>query len=55
MFRSFFGPIRAVIDGDLCEQFTKIDYSKQKLLAKELDYSPAEVLKKLEDIRNKII
>jgi len=55
MFRSFFGPIRAVIDGDLCEQFANIKPSKQKLLADELDYTPAEVLKKLEDIRNKII
>jgi len=55
MFRSFFGPIRAVIDGDLCEQFTNIEISKQKLLAEELDYTTAEVLKKLEDVRNKII
>merc|ERR1712110_978586 len=55
MFRSFFGPLRAVVDGDLCKQFTKLPYSQQKLLAQELEYSPAEVLKKLEDLRNKII
>ena len=55
MFRSFFGPLRAVVDGDLCEQFNTLDYEKQKLLAKELEYSPTEVLKKLEDLRNKII
>jgi splicing factor 3B subunit 3 len=55
MFRSFFGPTRAVVDGDLCEQFTQLPYSKQKILAAELEYSPDEVLKKLEDLRNKII
>ena len=55
MFRSFFGPIRAVIDGDLCEQFSNIEIAKQKLLADELDYTPSEVLKKLEEVRNKII
>lgn len=55
MFRSFFGPLRNVIDGDLCEQFSNIDLQKQRLLADELDRTPAEVLKKLEEIRNKII
>mmetsp|Transcript_40246 Transcript_40246/g.35778 ORF Transcript_40246/g.35778 Transcript_40246/m.35778 type:complete len:130 (+) Transcript_40246:1505-1894(+) len=55
MFRSFHGPVRNVIDGDLCEQFNKLDYDKQKVLAEELDRTPAEVLKKLEDVKNKIL
>jgi len=28
MFRSFYGPCKAVIDGDLCEQFVKLSYDK---------------------------
>jgi len=55
MYRSFFGPVKNVVDGDLCEQFTKLDYGKQKVLSEELDRTPAEVLKKLEDIRNRIL
>jgi splicing factor 3B subunit 3 len=55
MFRSFCGPVKNVVDGDLCEQFSKLEYEKQKVLSAELDRTPAEVLKKLEDIRNKIL
>lgn len=44
-----------VFDGDLCEQFPSLPYDLQKKIADELDRTPAEVLKKLEDIRNKII
>ena len=65
MFRSFYGPIKVIyfyfyfiqniIDGDLCEEFAKLGAQKQKVLSDELDRTPAEVLKKLEDIKNRII
>ena len=55
MFRSYYSPIKNVIDGDLCEQFSRMTYNKQKVLSDELDRTPAEVLKKLEDIRNRIL
>lgn len=42
-----------VIDGDLCEQFNSLDPTKQKNIASELDRTPAEVSKKLEDIRTR--
>ena len=42
-----------MIDGDLCEHFNSIDPSKQKTIAEELDRIPAEVSKKLEDIRTR--
>lgn len=42
-----------VIDGDLCEQYNSIDPSKQKSIAEELDRTPNEVAKKLEDIRTR--
>ena len=55
MFRSYYSPIKNVIDGDLCEQFSRMTFNKQKVLSDELDRTPAEVLKKLEDIRNRIL
>ncbi|EAR85077.1 splicing factor 3B subunit 3 (macronuclear) [Tetrahymena thermophila SB210] len=55
MFRSFYGPVKSVIDGDLCEQFIKLSSGKQKVLADEMDRHPHEVHKKLDEIRNKIL
>jgi len=42
-----------VIDGDLCEQYNTLDPAKKKSIAEELDRTPAEVSKKLEDIRTR--
>lgn len=54
-FRSAYFPVKDVIDGDLCEQFPTLPPELQKKIAEELDRTPGEILKKLEDIRNKII
>lgn len=55
MFRSSYAPVKDVIDGDLCEMFTTLDFNKQKVLAEELDRNPSEVNKKLEQIRSKLL
>ena len=52
-YRSSYYPIKNVIDGDLCEQFNTLEPHKQKSIAEELDRTPAEVSKKLEDIRTR--
>ncbi|XP_003744848.1 splicing factor 3B subunit 3 [Galendromus occidentalis] len=52
-FRSYYFPVKAVIDGDLCEQYNSLDANKQKQIADELERLPHEVAKKLEDIRTK--
>ncbi|GFY82220.1 cleavage and polyadenylation specificity factor (CPSF) A subunit protein [Actinidia rufa] len=44
-----------VIDGDLCEQFPTLPMDLQRKIADELDRTPGEILKKLEEVRNKII
>ncbi|UYV63982.1 SF3B3 [Cordylochernes scorpioides] len=44
---------RNVIDGDLCEQFNSLEPAKQRSIAVELDRSPSEVSKKLENIRTR--
>lgn len=54
-YRSSYFPVKDVIDGDLCEQFPTLPPDLQRKIAEELDRSPGEILKKLEDIRNKII
>lgn len=46
-------PLQNVIDGDLCEQFNSMEPNKQKNVAEELDRTPPEVSKKLEDIRTR--
>jgi len=55
MYRSSYGPVKCVIDGDLCEEFSALDFSKQKIMAAELDKTPVEICKKLEETRNKIL
>ena len=52
-YRSYYYPVKHVIDGDLCEQYNTLDASKQKNIAEELDRLPADVSKKLEDIRTR--
>ena len=54
-YRSYHGAVKNVVDGDLCEQFIRMDREKQNLLAEEVDRKPVEVMKKLEDIRNRIL
>jgi len=54
-FRSSYFAVKDVIDGDLCEQFAILEADKQKLIADELERSPMEVMKKLEDMRNRIL
>ena len=46
---------QAAIDGDLCEQFSTLEPSKQRAIAEEMERVPSEVTKKLEDFRNKIL
>ncbi|VVC96178.1 unnamed protein product [Leptidea sinapis] len=52
-FRSYYYPVKNVIDGDLCEQFNSLEPAKQKAIAGDLERTPAEVSKKLEDIRTR--
>ncbi|KAK9701922.1 Mono-functional DNA-alkylating methyl methanesulfonate N-term [Popillia japonica] len=52
-FRSYYYPVKNVIDGDLCEQYNSLDPAKQKSIALDLERTPAEVSKKLEDIRTR--
>eukprot|EP00037_Helgoeca_nana_P016235 m.152812 g.152812 ORF g.152812 m.152812 type:complete len:1222 (+) comp23416_c0_seq1:49-3714(+) len=52
-YRSAYTPVKNVIDGDLCEQYNSLDGARKRAIADDLDRTPAEVSKKLEEIRNR--
>ena len=54
-YRSAYVPVRNVLDGDLCAQYGRLPVERRVAVGSELDRSPGEVLKKIEDIANKII
>ena len=41
-YRSYFQPVRCVVDGELCERFTSLSYTKQKEFADDVDRSVAD-------------
>ncbi|GAA6062045.1 hypothetical protein JCM10212_005030 [Sporobolomyces blumeae] len=49
-YRSAYAPVKAVVDGDLCNVFRTLSMQKQAQIAQELDRTPDEVLKKLDTI-----
>lgn len=51
-YRSYFQPVRHTIDGDLCERFTSMAPAKQREFADDVDRTPAEIVKKLEEMRD---
>lgn len=50
-WRGYYAPVKAVVDGDLCESFARLPATKQSSIAGELDRTVGEVLKKLEQLR----
>lgn len=50
-WRGYHVPVKAVVDGDLCESYARLPGSKQQSIATELDRSVGEVLKKLDQLR----
>lgn len=50
-WRGYYTPVKAVVDGDLCEMFARLPPQKQSAIAGELDRSIGEVLKKLDQLR----
>jgi splicing factor 3B subunit 3 len=54
-YRSFYAPVKHIIDGDLCGMYGKLGYDEQKRIAEKLDRTVAEVVKKLEDKRNALL
>ncbi|KAJ2352216.1 pre-mRNA-splicing factor rse1, partial [Coemansia sp. RSA 2618] len=51
-FRSQVSPVRAVVDGDLCEVFFGLDYEMREAISDEVDRTQHDIFKKLEDMRS---
>lgn len=47
MYRSYYAPVKGVIDGDLCERYTLLTQDKKQLIAGELDRSVREIERKI--------
>lgn len=43
------------MDGDLCEAYAALPLARQKAIAGDLERTPADVLRKLEETRNKLM
>ncbi len=54
-FRSAYFPVKGVVDGDFLETYHALPAEQQKAVAAELDRSPAQVAKKLEDLFSKML
>uniref|UniRef100_A0A7R9UD19 DNA damage-binding protein 1 n=1 Tax=Pinguiococcus pyrenoidosus TaxID=172671 RepID=A0A7R9UD19_9STRA len=54
-YRSYYNPVKDCIDGDLCDQFIALPAKKQRQIAGGLEMSPGEVVKKLEDVRARLL
>lgn len=53
-YRSYYAPVKGVVDGVMCEGFTRLSSDRKKAIAAELDRTVPEVLKKIEDMQNKV-
>ncbi|XMA08632.1 hypothetical protein WAI453_001423 [Rhynchosporium graminicola] len=53
IYRSYYVPVKGVIDGDLCERYTLLPTDKQQMIAGELDRSVREIERKISDIRTR--
>merc|ERR1712118_564705 len=53
-YRSYYFPCRNVIDGDLCEMFSILRSDLQEKISEGFSKTTRDVIKKLEETRNKI-
>jgi len=54
MYRSYYVPVKAVIDGDLCERFMSLTYDQKQQVAAEVDKEVREVEKKVVEMRTRV-
>lgn len=54
-FRSHYSPCKGVVDGDLCELFAKLSFDDQLSIAEEMNLTPNDIHKKLEELRRQLI
>ncbi|KAI0244001.1 pre-mRNA-splicing factor rse1 [Massospora cicadina] len=50
-YRSHYYPVNAAVDGDLCELYHRLPLAQRQNIAGELERTPQEVAKKIDDLR----
>ncbi len=53
-YRSYYMPVKNVVDGDICDLFCTLPYEKRLEIAQQMDKSVGEISKKLEDVRTRV-
>ncbi|KAI9834027.1 MAG: pre-mRNA-splicing factor rse1 [Phylliscum demangeonii] len=53
-YRSYYMPVKGVIDGDLCERYPLLPADKKQMIAGELDRSVREIERKISDMRTRV-
>ncbi|CDM37742.1 hypothetical protein DTO013E5_6275 [Penicillium roqueforti] len=54
MYRSYYAPVKGVIDGDLCEMYLLLPNDTKLMIAGELDRSVREIERKISDMRTRV-
>ena len=54
-YRGAYFPVKDVVDGDLCEQFSQLPHEAQARVAADMERSPAEVVRRLESFRERVL
>ncbi|KAI9816650.1 MAG: pre-mRNA-splicing factor rse1 [Thelocarpon impressellum] len=54
VYRSYYVPVKGVIDGDLCERYPLLPADKRQMIAGELDRSVREIERKISDMRTRV-
>ena len=54
MFRSYYVPVKGVIDGDLCERFMKLGFDSKQKIAAETDREVREIERKVQEMRTRV-
>ncbi|KAA8649703.1 hypothetical protein EYZ11_003350 [Aspergillus tanneri] len=54
IYRSYYAPVKGVIDGDLCETYFLLPSDTKMMIAAELDRSVREIERKISDMRTRV-
>jgi splicing factor 3B subunit 3 len=54
-FRGYYTPVKAVVDGDLCDQYLALSKEGQRDIANQMDSHPEDIVKRIEEARARIM
>lgn len=54
MYRSYYVPVKAVIDGDLCERFMRLGYDSKQKIAADTEREVREIERKVQEMRTRV-